>query len=236
MPITVIQDRQSGSANYKPKRVVTSIETKGRRGELRNSRLLDSVDMHILDLLRQEPSITQTRLARELGVSQPWIATRIKRLEQKGILTMSIGVNLERLGLVVGVVGLSTKSPYHLMKKYRCCPYFLRGLILSGERNVSLAFCGEDTSSLQGMVDQHIRKEPDVSGVDFKLIAHAVDQPAVCPRLVLDRKEESPCGTRCEDCIQYESGGCVGCPATVYYRGKFWNGGNRHHELEAPLM
>ncbi|MGA1975721.1 MAG: Lrp/AsnC family transcriptional regulator [Conexivisphaerales archaeon] len=201
-----------------------------------DSRLLDPVDMRILDLLRQTPAITQTRIAKELGVSQPWIAARIKHLEQKGIVTMSMGVNLERLGLAVGVVSLSTKNPYRLLRKYRCCPYFLRGSILSGASNVSLDFCGEDASSLQGIVDQHIRKEPDISGVDFRLITHTVDGLAVCPRLVLDRKEESPCGTRCEDCLQYESGSCVGCPATIYYRGRFWSGNNRRHELEAPLM
>ena len=203
---------------------------------MKNSLLLDSMDMRILDLLRQTPAITQTRMAKELGVSQPSVAARIRRLEQKGILTMSMGVNLERLGLVVGVVGLSAKNPYRLLRKYRCCPYFLRGLILSGERNVSFNFCGEDTPSMQGIVDQQIRKEPDVSNIDFRLITHVVDDLAVCPRFVLDKKEESPCGTRCEDCVQYESGSCVGCPATVYYRGRFWNGNNRHRELEAPLM
>jgi DNA-binding Lrp family transcriptional regulator len=203
---------------------------------MKNFQLLDSVDMRILDLLRQTPALTQTRMAKELHVSQPWIATRLKHLEQKGIVIMSLGVNLERLGLAVGVVTLSTKNPYRLLRRYRSCPYFLRGCILSGAHNVSLDFCGEDTSSLQGIVDQHVRKEPDVGDVDFRLISHTVDGLAVCPRLVLERKKESPCGTRCEDCIQYESESCVGCPATIYYRGRFWNGNNRHRELEAPLM
>jgi Lrp/AsnC family leucine-responsive transcriptional regulator len=207
-------------------------------GKLRKHGLLDPVDFRILDLLRQTPTTTQSKLAHELGMSQPWIATRVKYLREKGILTSASGINFERLGLVVGMIGLSAKRPYYLIRKYRCCPYFLGALILSGERNLTLEFCGEDSSSLQGIADQHIRQEPEASNVEFRLINHITGDLTSCPRLVLDRREKSPCGIECMNCIQYESGGCVGCPATVYYRGTFWNGGNgnnRHHAVEAAV-
>jgi Lrp/AsnC family leucine-responsive transcriptional regulator len=203
---------------------------------MRGSRLMDSTDMRILDLLRHSPEITQTRLAQELKVSQPWVATRIRRLKQKGILMMSMGVNLERLGLAIGMVAFSAKSPYQLARKFRCCPNFLRGLILSGERNVCLYFCGENLPSLQGIVDQHIRKEPEVSNVEFRVVTHVMDEFAVCPRLVLNREEEAPCGPSCPECVQYETEGCVGCPATTYYRGQFWNSNGGNREIEATLL
>ncbi len=156
---------------------------------MRNSQLLDTVDMRILNLLRRLPRVTQTRLAQELGVSQPWIATRIRHLEEKGILTFTAGINIERLGLVMGAVGLSAKNPYEVVRKYRSCPYFLRGLILSGERNLTLDFCGENTSSLQGIVDQHLREEPDVTNVEFRLVSHVVGDLAACPMLVLRQEK-----------------------------------------------
>ena len=203
---------------------------------MRNSGVLDSLDMRILDLLEQTPEITQTRLARELKVSQPWVATRLKLLKQKGVLTVKTGINFERLGLVIGAIGLSSKNPYHLARKYRSCPYFLRGLILSGEQNLALDFFGEDTSSLQGIVDQHIRKEPEVANVDFRLVTHVIGDLACCPRFVFPTKEESPCGASCIDCIQYESSSCVGCPASVYYRGKFWNFKKYQRAVEAQPL
>ncbi len=196
--------------------------------------MLDLLDMRIISLLHETPDITQSKLAEELGISQPWVATRIRHLRQRGILNVSVGIDIQRLNLVSGVVGLTSKNPHRVLRKYRSCPSFLMGLVFAGERNVSLTFCSEDIASLEGLVDHCIRNDPDVSNVAFSLISYSVGVTSVCPRLVFDRKKETPCGTSCGDCDQYEGANCLGCPATIYYRGKFWNGNKQNHTIEAP--
>ena len=193
---------------------------------------LDLLDKRIVRLLYQTPDITQSKMAEELGVSQPWVATRINHLKQRGVLSSSVSLNIRRLGLVSCVVRLTAKDPYHILDKYRKCPCFLTGLVLADGKNVSLVFCAEDVPSLEGIVDQCIRKEPDVDNVELGLVTYSLGSNNVCPELVTMKSEMSPCGVRCSICPQFQHGNCLACPASVCYKGRFWNENNRHNHME----
>lgn len=181
-------------------------------------------------MMRLEPDITQAGIAKSLGLSQPSVAARIKRLKDSGILVARIGLDLHKLGLIMGDVTLSVKAPHELLSKFACCPCFLGGCTTTGERNVLLVFAAEDISSLQGIIDQRIRDDPRTSNISFKLL-NGLDSFGHCPMLCPEKKETTPCGARCSACTQYLAGDCLGCPATVDYRGSFWSSTNGNHKL-----
>jgi Lrp/AsnC family leucine-responsive transcriptional regulator len=196
---------------------------------LRTAKSLDFTDRRIVEKMRLEPEITQAGIAKNLGLSQPSVAARIRRLRDCGLLAERVGLNLHKLGFVVGSVTLSSNEPYRLLSKFRSCPCLLDGSTVSGTENLLLIFAAEDVPSLQGIVDQSIRKDPDAKNVSFRLL-NGLDSAARCPALCPEKKELSPCGIRCSRCSQYEAGDCFGCPATFDYRGAFWSSTNGNHK------
>jgi Lrp/AsnC family leucine-responsive transcriptional regulator len=197
---------------------------------------MDLTDRRIVDIMRLEPDITQSELARRLGFSQPSVAARIARLKRDGILVSRVGVNMRKLGLAVGDATLSANDPYKLLSKFESCPCFLYGGTFSGTQNVLLVFAADDVSSLQGIVNQRLRKEPGASEVNFKII-DGLEAVACCPKLCPAKANVSPCGNDCSRCVEYTVGHCVGCPATVHYYGTFWNSERRRlpQVVAAPM-
>ena len=47
---------------------------------------MDAIDTHILERLQREGRATQQELAREVGLSQPSVAERIRKLEERGAI------------------------------------------------------------------------------------------------------------------------------------------------------
>ena len=186
-------------------------------------------------MMRLDSDVSQTAIARRLRLSQPSVAARIKRLRDAGVLVTHTGLRLHRLGLLVGTATLSSSSPYQLLSKYRSCPCVLGGFTTSGHENVVLVLAGENAGSLQGIVDQHLRKDPCVQSVDFRLLGEDIDELGLSPSLCPERKESTPCGTLCSGCVQYVAGHCSGCPASFDYRGSFWNA-NSKNSYPSPLV
>ncbi|SFF14417.1 DNA-binding transcriptional regulator, Lrp family [Paenibacillus algorifonticola] len=48
---------------------------------------MDQTDQHILTILQQQGRISMTDLGKQVGLTQPAVAERVRRLEDKGILT-----------------------------------------------------------------------------------------------------------------------------------------------------
>jgi DNA-binding Lrp family transcriptional regulator len=60
---------------------------------------LDFTDRRIVDEMRGNPDITQASIAHELGLSQPSVAARIKRLKDSRILVSRVGLDLRKVEL-----------------------------------------------------------------------------------------------------------------------------------------
>ncbi|WP_107951167.1 Lrp/AsnC family transcriptional regulator [Lysinibacillus parviboronicapiens] len=62
-------------------------------------RLLDSVDLQILDILQREVQISNAKIAGRVNLSPPATHTRIKRLESEGFIDRQVAIlNQEKLG------------------------------------------------------------------------------------------------------------------------------------------
>ncbi len=76
---------------------------------------LDSLDIKTLVLLCQRGRMTWAELAGQLGLSAPATADRVKRLEERGIITgYSALLNAEALGLgLTAFISVTLDQPHH---------------------------------------------------------------------------------------------------------------------------
>ena len=182
---------------------------------------LDEKDKMILELLEKNPEMTQNDIARVVGLSQPSVGARIKRLKELGLISHVYGLNLKNSGLYVVKVDIKCRNPRKIVERFKMCPHFLNSFIVAGNKNLTLLFIGEDLSTVEAIIDRHLRPNSDVIDLDVGIVIKA-ERDMVMPIRILVEKKGSPCGSNCEECEYYISELCNGCPATKYYRGKLW--------------
>jgi DNA-binding Lrp family transcriptional regulator len=185
---------------------------------------LDKKDRIILSLTYDDQEISQEEIAKKLHISQPSVAARIKKLKEKGLIDQIIGVNLNKVGLKVAMVRLATTNTEKILNMFRDCPFFLNGFIISGKDNLVLLLVGDDMSSLESIIDSHIRSDKDVQSVDFNVIITSIKDFVIPINIPTEALNYPPCGLdhKCEECYAFKTNRCFGCPATGKYKGTFW--------------
>jgi len=185
---------------------------------------LDKKDRIILSLTHDNQQVSQDEIAKKLHISQPSVAARIKKLKKQGLIEQIIGVNLNKVGLKVAMVRLTTSNTEKILTMFRDCPFFLNGFIVTGKDNLVLLLIGDDMASLESIIDSHIRPDKDVQSVDFDVIITSIKDFIVPVNIPKESLHHPPCGLdhKCEDCSAYVTNRCFGCPATGKYKGTFW--------------
>ena len=185
---------------------------------------LDKKDRIILELSENSPGISQEEIAKKIHLSQPAVAMRIKKLREKGFIEHILGININKVGLYVAQVRITTVNTTKILNTFRNCPFFLNGFIVSGRDNLCLLFVGEDIASLEAIVDGHLRPDKDVKSVNFDIIVSSIKDFIMPIKIRVEPTDKPPCGIkiRCQDCPSYQGNRCFGCPAMKEYKGLFW--------------
>ncbi len=185
---------------------------------------LDDKDRAIISMLAEDPETPQERMAEKIRLSQPSVAARVARLRREGALEKQVGINPLKMGLYLAKVDLSSTRPDEIMSMFRDCPYFANGFSVSGQHNLCLFFFSESVTTLEAIVNGHIRSHPSVLDVDFNIVISAENAFIVPAVLRPERRREPPCGMKgkCCDCASFTAGKCMGCPATGQYQGSFY--------------
>lgn len=185
---------------------------------------MDDKDKAIITAYARDPDVSQDGIASEVGISQPSVAARIRKLRDAGALVAVTGIDPFRVGLQVGKVDVTTTNPSGILDMFRSCPYFMNGIIVSGKSNLTLFFMAERISTLEAIVDGHLRRLPEVQEVDFNIVI-SPSKPMVVPvELSWDRRDRGPCGVShsCKGCGNFEAGRCAGCPVVIEHKGWFF--------------
>jgi Lrp/AsnC family leucine-responsive transcriptional regulator len=180
---------------------------------------LDETDRKIVSLLAENSEISQNEIARKLKMSQPAIHTRMKRLRNNGIIAHVIGTNLKNTAFYIAKVEMTAKDPWKVLDFFRNCPMYLNGLITSGRRNLCLFFVSEKLQAVESCINHHMRRNPNVVDVEFNVVITPAKDLVVPVKLWNEKSDKSPCGKRCSEQPCYTSEKCLGCPATVFYKG-----------------
>lgn len=185
---------------------------------------LDKRDREILSLLEHYPEISQSDMAEKLKISQPSISARIHKLKQKGALSHVVGMNLKKVNLYMAKVDVVANNTSSVLDIFKDCPYFLNGLIVSGRNNLCLFFVGEDISTLEAIVDGHLRSNPLVKSAELSIVITTMKDFVMPIKMNFDFSSTPPCGNgcNCKDCSHHISNRCLGCPVTNSYNGKIW--------------
>ena len=188
----------------------------------RKSIELDEKDRKIITLLHDNQEISQEEIATKIKLSQPSVAIRLKKLKDKGIIDQIIGVNLNKVGIYVATVMVSTANTTKILNMFRHCPFFLNGFVISGEKNLMLLFAGEDLASLESMIDERLRPNKYVQSAEFNIVISSIKDFIMPVKLIERPLNKPPCGVEYKECQAYNENRCFGCPATSRYKGVFF--------------
>lgn len=183
---------------------------------------LDEKDRKIITLLHDKQGISQEEIAKQINLSQPSVAMRIKKLKERGMIDQIIGVNLNKVGIYVAMVTVRTTNTTKILNIFRDCPFFLNGFVISGDKNLMLLFAGEDLASLESIIDERLRPDKDVQSADFNIMISSIKDFVMPIKMVERPLKTPPCGVEYKECQAYYENRCFGCPATKRYKGSFF--------------
>lgn len=182
---------------------------------------LDDKDRAIISMYAKDPDVSQEEIGEKIELSQPSVAARVRKLKEGGAIETHTGVNPLKMGLSMAKVDVSTNNARNILDVFKNCPYFANGFTISGNYNLCLLFVSENISTLETIVNTHVRANPSVTGVEFNIIINAEKDMVIPTILTPDITEEPPCGLAkdCEECKTFHEKRCMGCPNTGSYQG-----------------
>ncbi|MBC7128633.1 MAG: winged helix-turn-helix transcriptional regulator [Thermoplasmatales archaeon] len=170
---------------------------------------IDNIDRKIISLLQKNPNISQNEIAKEVELSQPSVSARIKRMRENGILASMFGIDIKKVGLHVAKIEINKNEKNEFIKD---CPYIL-SVIETVEKNI-LYIVSEDFSSLEAIAKKHFDMD------DFEVVLSSY--PNLVFPIKIPEKNNGCSNCDCSNCDFYIKGKCIGCPSSLYYRGKLW--------------
>jgi DNA-binding Lrp family transcriptional regulator len=154
-----------------------------------------------------------------LTISQPAVSTRIRKLKDKGILAYLVGTNIKVAQLFLAKIDIATADIEDFLTFLDKCPNYLNSFLTSGKYNLTVLFTGENIQSIMSCVDTHLRSNSLINDMEFDLVVTPTRDFIVPIKIILDKKKVTPCETECSKCTFYKNDRCLGCPASIDYKG-----------------
>ncbi len=162
---------------------------------------LDDRDNTILSLVQKNPSISQEEISKKIKISQPSVGARIKKLQQKGILSSINGVNFRVVNLSLAKVDVNATDTAAIINEFKDCPFFINALITSGRHNLCLLFTAVDLKRLEGIVNYHLRGNPKVKDVELNVVISTAKDFILPLNIDYENKNQICCEQHCKDDI-----------------------------------
>jgi len=122
-----------------------------------NGTRLDPTDLAIIEILQEDGRINITELGRRVGLSQPAVSERVKRLEERGIIAgYKAIVDLAALGFsTTAIIRLRTTHEHiaACLKQFARMPEVIEVLRLTGEDCFFLKVIVPSPTELESIVD-----------------------------------------------------------------------------------
>ncbi|SCW36272.1 DNA-binding transcriptional regulator, Lrp family [Paenibacillus tianmuensis] len=123
------------------------------------SKVLDDVDIQILDTMQKEAQLSNAELARRVNLSPPATHARVKRLESEGFIKRQVAIlNQEKLGFdLLCFIFMSTNIHQAeqlevLEKALSSMPEVLECHCLTGEYDYLLKVTNKDRKELESFI------------------------------------------------------------------------------------
>ncbi|GIN88040.1 AsnC family transcriptional regulator [Heyndrickxia sporothermodurans] len=123
------------------------------------SKILDQIDLQLLNALQNESQLSNTELAKMVNLSPPATHARVKRLESEGYIDRHVAIlNQEKLGFdLLCFIFMSTNIHQAdklelLEKELKAMPEVLECYCLTGEYDYLLKVAKKDRKDLEGFI------------------------------------------------------------------------------------
>lgn len=142
---------------------------------------MDSIDHELVQLLQANGRATQLELSKQIKLSQPATAERIRKLEEQGVITgYSAHVNAAALGKdVTAFVGLSIEHPKYFdafAKKVLALEEVLECHRVAGNDSYLLKVKTENTASLDALLVETLRTIAGVTRTHTTIVLSSVKE------------------------------------------------------------
>lgn len=121
-------------------------------------KLLDDVGRHILGLLQENARLSFSEIGRQVGLTQPAVAERVRRMEENGIITgYHAAVNPEKMGRAVNVYIHVTAHDGHYERIEAFAkqqPEITECYCIAGKVDILIRASFESLGDLSAMVDK----------------------------------------------------------------------------------
>jgi Lrp/AsnC family leucine-responsive transcriptional regulator len=184
------------------------------------AREIDATDKKILSMLSENSQLSQAEISDQLNISQPAVSARIHKLEDKGLLTRLVGTDVKKAQLYLAKVDITTNQVEGFLKSVENCPLYMNCFLTSGRHNMTCFLMGEDMKSVMSCVDSRFRQNPTIKSMECDVVMNPTKSLVVPLKPYMEKKKTSPCGKDCSACTFYTSDRCLGCPASIHYKGK----------------
>lgn len=142
---------------------------------------MDATDEQIVDLLQADARTTQAEIAKRVGLSQPSVADRIRKLEEAKIITgYAAKVDPKRLGKdITAFIGVGIEHPKYFdgfAKKVIALPEVLECHRVAGQESYVLKVRTENTSTLDKLLVEGLRTIPGVTRTTTTIVLASIKE------------------------------------------------------------
>ncbi len=142
---------------------------------------LDETDQKILEILQRDGRITNTKLAAMIGISQPAMLERVRRLEGAGIIAHYKAVlDREKIGLEV-MVFVTVSIAFHqltsfdkIKKKIESLPEVLECYQISGNEDFLIKVAVEDINRYTDFLMNKLSKISGIQNISSSFVLSTV--------------------------------------------------------------
>ena len=126
---------------------------------------LDATDHAIIDLLRQDGRMAYRAIAREVGVTEATVRSRVRRLEESNTMRVVAVTDIEAAGygllLAIGVQ-VDNRSPEDVARDLALIPEVFSVNVVVGAHDVEILVVAEDQDALDELIGGQLAGTPGV--------------------------------------------------------------------------
>ncbi|HVE82454.1 MAG TPA: Lrp/AsnC family transcriptional regulator [Myxococcales bacterium] len=142
---------------------------------------MDALDANIVDLLQADARMTQQAIAHKVGLSQPSVAERIRKLEEARVITgYGARVDPRKLGKdITAFIGVVIEHPRYFesfAKKVMGLDEVLECHRVAGEDSYVLKVRTEDTQALDRLLVENLRLIAGVTRTNTTIVLASIKE------------------------------------------------------------
>ncbi len=147
---------------------------------------VDPTDLQIVAMLQRDARTTQQEIAKRVRLSQPSVAERIRKLEERGIIKgYAARLDAAKLGLdITAFIGVRVEHPRYFDKfatQVLALPEVLECHRVAGPESYMLKVRTRNTETLDHLLIQRLRQIPGVSRTQTTIVLSSVKEDTQLP-------------------------------------------------------